>query len=439
MYDVDELAVETQRRRLGAVRPRRHRHDRLPRPTRRRRTTPRRPSRPPTGRPDPSPGARCATSPAARSCSSSLRVALLATVVVGVYGLVRGPGGRRRLRHRRAGRRNQSVSHASGRSSCRPRRTGHSPTRPIRSPTPAPSRPRCSTGTPASGFLPTDYTAAVLADADPSGEETPGLIDDVATYLPTVDQWLDLGAMDVVQTIDDRRRVRPGLLDRGRRSRPTASCDPARRRSRSPAPGTAAASGTASPPSRRTRSSFTVFVACPPVVRPLPRPAALPARQPAEVTRAMGMKIFAVGAAAAVLLAPGAAVARGRDPDQPRRRRLGQLPVGRPGDRQPRRRGPGPGEPQRDQHQRRDRHPQPAATHPSRGDHRRRQEREHPGPRPADRDHDRADRIVAAGPVEHRRLPRSPATSRTTATAATTTPSASSSSDPPPDGAASRT
>lgn len=47
------------------------------------------------------------------------------------------------------------------------------------------------------GFLPTDYTAAVLPDADPSGKETPGLIADVATYLPTVDQWLDLGAMEV--------------------------------------------------------------------------------------------------------------------------------------------------------------------------------------------------------------------------------------------------
>lgn len=52
------------------------------------------------------------------------------------------------------------------------------------------------------GFLPTDYTAPVLADADPSGEETPGLIDDVATYLPTAEQWLDLGAMEVVQTIE---------------------------------------------------------------------------------------------------------------------------------------------------------------------------------------------------------------------------------------------
>ena len=52
------------------------------------------------------------------------------------------------------------------------------------------------------GFLPTDYTSAVLADADPSGEETPDLINDVATYLPTLDQWLNLGARHVAQSID---------------------------------------------------------------------------------------------------------------------------------------------------------------------------------------------------------------------------------------------
>jgi hypothetical protein len=52
------------------------------------------------------------------------------------------------------------------------------------------------------GFLPTDYTSAVLADADPSGDETPALLDDVATYLPTVNQWLDLAAMEVVQSIE---------------------------------------------------------------------------------------------------------------------------------------------------------------------------------------------------------------------------------------------
>lgn len=53
-----------------------------------------------------------------------------------------------------------------------------------------------------SGFLPTDYSAAVLADTDPSGEETPGLLTDVATYLPTLAQWLDLAAMEVKQRIE---------------------------------------------------------------------------------------------------------------------------------------------------------------------------------------------------------------------------------------------
>jgi len=53
----------------------------------------------------------------------------------------------------------------------------------------------------AAGFVPADYQAPVLADADPSGEETAGLITDVATYMPTLNQWLDLGAMDVTQTL----------------------------------------------------------------------------------------------------------------------------------------------------------------------------------------------------------------------------------------------
>lgn len=53
----------------------------------------------------------------------------------------------------------------------------------------------------ASGYLPSDYLAAVFADADPSGEETAGLITDVATYLPTTAQWLDLARMNVTQRI----------------------------------------------------------------------------------------------------------------------------------------------------------------------------------------------------------------------------------------------
>src|SRR5690348_11304424 len=53
----------------------------------------------------------------------------------------------------------------------------------------------------ASAYVPADYEAPVLADADPSGEETPGLIDDIGTYLPTVEQWLDLATMNVSQTL----------------------------------------------------------------------------------------------------------------------------------------------------------------------------------------------------------------------------------------------
>lgn len=53
----------------------------------------------------------------------------------------------------------------------------------------------------ASGYVPADYESPVLADADPSGEETPGLIDDIGTYLPTVEQWLDLATMNVSQTL----------------------------------------------------------------------------------------------------------------------------------------------------------------------------------------------------------------------------------------------
>jgi hypothetical protein len=127
-------------------------------------------------------------------------VALLATVVVGVYGLVRGPGGQ------------ASPSFASR--SPEPAVATHSdaPVADLRDRSlphtadPIPYARAVATSLfdwdTSSGYLPADYTAAVLADADPSGEETPGLLDDVATYLPTADQWLDLGAMDVVQTID---------------------------------------------------------------------------------------------------------------------------------------------------------------------------------------------------------------------------------------------
>lgn len=51
------------------------------------------------------------------------------------------------------------------------------------------------------GYQPADYTAPLLADGDPSGEEMSGLIGDITDYVPTTDQWLNLATMNVSQTI----------------------------------------------------------------------------------------------------------------------------------------------------------------------------------------------------------------------------------------------
>ncbi|WP_244929247.1 hypothetical protein [Nocardioides sp. W7] len=132
----------------------------------------------------------------------------LATLTVGIYGLVSGLDG----------------------GNDRPARTSATPAAPITAAPPAPAATLAGRSLPrttdpvayaravatslfdwdtSTGFLPTDYTAAVLADADPSGQETPGLIDDVTSYLPTVDQWLDLAAMEVAQSIEIENAVVP--------------------------------------------------------------------------------------------------------------------------------------------------------------------------------------------------------------------------------------
>lgn len=43
-----------------------------------------------------------------------------------------------------------------------------------------------------SGFMPLDYTAAVLEVGDPSGAEQAGLAADIATYLPSREAWIEL-------------------------------------------------------------------------------------------------------------------------------------------------------------------------------------------------------------------------------------------------------
>lgn len=65
-----------------------------------------------------------------------------------------------------------------------------------------------------SGLSPADYTAPVLADADPSGEETPGLIGDVAGYEPTTDQWQQLAALRVAQHLQITSAVVPSTWPR---------------------------------------------------------------------------------------------------------------------------------------------------------------------------------------------------------------------------------
>lgn len=114
-----------------------------------------------------------------------------------------------------------------------------------------------------SGLLPTDYTAAVLADADPSGEETPGLLTDVATYLPSIEQWLDLATMNVTQSLTIEEAVVPDTW--------AAALEQARGHLR---PGTMAVTITGTrhrhgvwngePAKSSYGVAFTVFVACPP-------------------------------------------------------------------------------------------------------------------------------------------------------------------------------
>src|SRR5262249_39566717 len=56
----------------------------------------------------------------------------------------------------------------------------------------------------ASGLTPLDYSAVLLAGADPSGAEANGLASDLRTYLPTQDAWVGLRQYQTKQwlTID---------------------------------------------------------------------------------------------------------------------------------------------------------------------------------------------------------------------------------------------
>jgi len=113
------------------------------------------------------------------------------------------------------------------------------------------------------GLLPSDYSSTVLADADPSGEETAGLIGDVATYLPTVDQWATLAPLRVSQALTITSASVPALW--------STALEQANGNIR---PGTTAITITGTrhragtwenkPATASYPVAFTVFIACPP-------------------------------------------------------------------------------------------------------------------------------------------------------------------------------
>jgi len=49
------------------------------------------------------------------------------------------------------------------------------------------------------GLWPLDYTSAILAAGDPSGDEQAGLASDISTYLPNRDVWIELRQYATVQ------------------------------------------------------------------------------------------------------------------------------------------------------------------------------------------------------------------------------------------------
>ncbi|HVW43814.1 MAG TPA: hypothetical protein VHC18_20945 [Amycolatopsis sp.] len=134
-------------------------------------------------------------------------VLALATIGVGVYGLVRGP------------------AHPASTPGVDASTTGPSESAPNTSPPKAGPATLPQTDDPiayakavaaalfewdtTSGYTPSDYEAPVLADADPSGEETSGLIGDVASYEPTTEQWTQLATMQVSQHLTISSAVVP--------------------------------------------------------------------------------------------------------------------------------------------------------------------------------------------------------------------------------------
>jgi hypothetical protein len=130
---------------------------------------------------------------------------VLVTLGVGVYGLIRGPG-------RPTSRANATAPGSSSSSSST---AGQGPAVLPRTDDPVVYAEAVAAAlfdwSTTSGYSSSDYTAPVLADADPSGEELPGLIEDLAGYEPTSEQWTQLATMQVAQQLRITSATVPSL------------------------------------------------------------------------------------------------------------------------------------------------------------------------------------------------------------------------------------
>lgn len=115
------------------------------------------------------------------------------------------------------------------------------------------------------GMMPADVSAPIVADADPTGEATAGLLVDLATYLPSDEQWMDLAVLKVAQTIEITNSAPPrswprivadshGKLTAGNAA-VTIDATRARRGVWNEEPATSS-----------YEVSFTIFLTCPPAV-----------------------------------------------------------------------------------------------------------------------------------------------------------------------------
>ena len=116
----------------------------------------------------------------------------------------------------------------------------------------------------ASGLMPLDYSAAILAVGDPSGTEQAGLASDVANYLPSREQWVELRKHSTSQSLsitdsyvpeawaDAIRQAPPGQVPTGATA---VTIEGTRHR---------AGTWNGTPVTDDFPVAFTLFIACPP-------------------------------------------------------------------------------------------------------------------------------------------------------------------------------